>query len=114
MARLNLRDNTILIQCTAFNGAEERWGERRARGLDDDELREAIKYEFGHWGGGLSNSWRLSYEVCGDGDPRLFMGERPRKGQKDLREKLRGKRLLDEVRRVLEIPQRGTRQLRLL
>ncbi len=36
---------------SGFSGATERWTERAARGMTDEELAEALKYEIGIFGG---------------------------------------------------------------
>jgi hypothetical protein len=79
-----------------FQGSKSRWKKRRkSGGLDDEALLEAIRYEFGIWGGLYG-----AYTVQGGADPKFWYGmgwwnkERP----------LRGKALIDRVRRAMQIP----------
>ena len=81
--------------------SECRWSERRERGLTDDELREAISCEFGIYGGCGSPRIRGWGEHKGGANPmfRWYVH-----GEAD-EVVLKGKALIDMVRRVLEIPE---------
>ncbi len=84
-------------------GAEDRWAERRARGLTDAELREAIGYEYGLSGGSSGPEGAYSYH--GGANPGFGFGSMvyapqwKRPGERYVR----GRELLRLAREVLQI-----------
>lgn len=56
-----------LIRATgSFSGAEQRWAERAARGMSDDELAEALAFELGIFGGsGGPSQMSLTFQGAG-------------------------------------------------
>jgi len=77
-------------------GAKDRWAARRKSGGDDAQLKAWIGEEFGISGGGPGNS------LAGGKDPKFWVGSAGRG-----KPTLSGKRLVEEVRRLLEIPMPG-------
>lgn len=49
----------------------ERWAKRRATGLADSELREAVSYEYGIYGGSSFPTW---YSYKGGANPAFYLG----------------------------------------
>lgn len=77
-----------------YQGAADRWSERRARGMTDAELRQAVSMEFGlHGGSSMHGGWT----AIGSGPSIQFgfaAGAKP---------DLEGKALLDAVRELLDV-----------
>jgi len=108
-------DEIVFRAMHSIEGARGRWAQRRARGLDDAELRAAIVEEFGIAGG---FSWPqggggadIYVDVTGGLRPRLaWRGfDRPPppwRGEWDPTPDriIQGAELLALVRRVLEVP----------
>jgi len=82
----------------SMTGAAQRWESRRAKGMTDAELREAVSEEFGNQGGhgGDSNN---------PGSFSHYGGSSPRFEESISGSKLSGKKLLAAARAVLDIPQ---------
>jgi len=85
----------------SFSGAAERWVERRAAGMTDEDLAWAIGKEFGEWGS----------QSCGPGnthmgkskDPKIWFGNQADKSGKRRAPDLHGKALVAAVRELLGI-----------
>lgn len=59
--------NAFCAAVTRMQGATERWAERSALGLDDEELAAALAYELGIAGGSCGSSRRpnINYQQAG-------------------------------------------------
>jgi len=87
----------------AMQNAADRWAERRERGLDDDKLTEAIKFEFGLMhDAGLRKHDRWRYQAQGEFQPKLSVY--PGFNSRDAGAPIYGPALLKEVRALLQIP----------
>jgi hypothetical protein len=84
----------LLHALNSFQGCADRWDARRARGMTDAELRQAIAMEFGaHSGSSMHGGW-----IAVGSGPSFWCGfERGRKPD------LSGKELLDAVRELLDV-----------
>lgn len=60
------RINAFMLATRGFAGAEVRWKERAERGLTDEELRIALQFEIGIYGGS-GGPGRMSLEFQGAG-----------------------------------------------
>ena len=84
-----------------MSGSEARWEKLKASGASDQELREAIAYEFGDQGGFLSAVGMTEYK--GGKNPSVTM----RYSGTTEKTTVTGKALVDMVRSMMEIPQKG-------
>lgn len=91
-------DWAVRFACHNTEHAEQRWAERRAFGLIDDELRAALDYELG-LGGGYYSRDLPQVEYQGGADPRVGI----RVGYGGEWRTMHGQELLRRVRRVLSI-----------
>lgn len=96
-----------------FEGAPDRWSERRQRGLTDTELRQAIAYELGIHGGSLHNEWNMRFGGISLGmagiygvtrTPYIAVLEWPNKRIDEEAVILQGDNLVRYVRTLLQIP----------
>lgn len=89
-------DAALLRSLHQVQNADQRWRRSQKRGLTDVELKEAIAYEFGIYGGGTDPEWHCHQ---GGADPKFWLSiphyEKPT---------LRGQPLLARVRELLKIP----------
>jgi hypothetical protein len=89
-------DAALLRSLHQVQHADKRWKQLRKRGLTDAELKEAISYEFGIYGGGSHPEWHCHQ---GGDDPKFWLSishcGKPT---------LKGQPLIDRVRSLLEIP----------
>jgi hypothetical protein len=93
-------DWAVWHSCHTAQGAEERWAERRARGLTDEELTAEIGEEFGSAGGfglGQGTPWGWHY---GGLHPRVVVDNRVDRDAMVVD----GRRLVNVVRRLFAIP----------
>lgn len=83
----------------SMSRANERWEARRASGLDDADLREAIAKEFGEWTGGSHGpGWLVTT------GPKLWSGNAGDGQGRRRKPDLQGKALVAAVRELLGIP----------
>lgn len=76
--------------------ADKRWLKHQKRGLTDAELKDAIAYEFGIFGGGSHPEW---HNHQGGEDPKFWLSI-----SYSGKPTLRGQPLLERVRELLKIP----------
>lgn len=93
-------EEEILRALNVFVGSEKRWAERRAKGLTDRELLDAIREEF-YLGGGFRHPGLSPCCYKGGPAPAFYFGSLTPKGAKT---SLKGKLLVDKVRQLLRIP----------
>jgi hypothetical protein len=85
----------------SFSGSKERWEKRRATGLTDADLSEAISKEFGSWGG---QSYGIGNTHCGEKPPRIWFGNAGDGQGRRRKPDLQGKALVAVVREFLRVP----------
>ncbi|HWE97601.1 MAG TPA: hypothetical protein VG269_26835 [Tepidisphaeraceae bacterium] len=85
------------------SGSAERWDALRRTGADDETLKNGIAKEFGIDGGANGATPEESWRAKGGNNPKFWQGA----GDHGSRPTLTGKRLVDEVRRLMEIPLPG-------
>ncbi len=61
------RHRAFIRATRGFSGAAERWKERAAAGMTDDQLAEALKYELGIEGGASATDTVPAYWMKGAG-----------------------------------------------
>ena len=103
--------NAFLAAVTCMQGATERWAERSALGLNDEELAAALAYELGTAGGscGFSQRPNINYQQAGlkiwvSWISNLPMREEP---------VFQGQHTIKTARRVFEINDPSDRQISL-
>jgi hypothetical protein len=89
-------DAALLSSLHSFSDADKRWLKHQQHGLTDAELKEAIAYEFGIFGGGSHPEW---HNHQGGEDPKFWLSI-----SYSGKPTLRGQPLLERVRELLKIP----------
>lgn len=84
----------------SMSGASWRWEKRKASGLSDTDLADAIGYEFGEWHQGCDG---VGYTAMRH-PPRIWFGWEVDESGKRRTPDLQGKALLAAVRELLGIP----------
>lgn len=97
-------DASLMNALHGMSGAEKRWAALKEKGADDEQLRREIGRAFGIDAGA---SGRDGYRVKGRGNPKFWGALSQGHNAKPT---LTGKKLLDEVRRLLEIPNLPTQE----
>lgn len=92
-------DATLLSALHSYIDAEQRWDKWRKRGLNDAEIKQAIAYEFGIFGGASHPEWHC---YAGEKNPRFWLSI-SHAGKPTLS----GKALIKQVRYLLKIPYRN-------
>lgn len=83
----------------SMSGAPERWARRKASGLTDAALAEAVGEEFGEWSGGsLGAGW-----TCMASGPKIWFGSAGDGKGGRRKPDLQGRALLDAVRELLDV-----------
>lgn len=95
----SMQTRVIRLASHGFAHAAERWAGRKQKGLTDEDMSAAVSYEFGE-GGGFNEGCHYSMKASG---PTLTWKEG------DVSHMLRGRNLVDAVRKVFQIPYRTTR-----
>jgi hypothetical protein len=93
----------LRLSTHGMQNAAGRWAERRERGLDDEQLTDAIKFEFGIMhDAGLREHDRWRYCAQGEFQPKLSVY--PGFNSRSAGPPIQGPALLKEVRALLQIP----------
>lgn len=98
-APAELHDANLVLSLMSYSGANERWAKWAARGLSDAELKEVIGHEYGIMGGSASQAHK------GGANPQFFFNVEGGMASTSGKPTLQGKKLIDNVRRVMGIPQ---------
>jgi hypothetical protein len=91
-----------------YVGAADRWAERIQTGLTNDQLKEAIGYEFGIWGGGTVDLDKRWSQYHSGGVNPSFKAQDERN---DIEIEIKGAKLVSAVRVLLNIPPPGQMML---